>query len=68
MVTDCSGERSFSLLRRLKIVYRFNISQKHFSEIVILSVESEVAKTLDLESIVHDFVSIKVRKKMFLNV
>jgi len=49
MVTNCSRERSFSLLRRLKNVYRFNISQEHLNEIAILSVESEILKTLNVE-------------------
>jgi len=41
MVTKCSGERSFGMLKRIKSVLRSTISQERLSDLSILCVEND---------------------------
>ena len=55
MVTNCTGERSFSVLKiRLADLGR-------------LAIESEIAKSLDVDNIIQDFANAKARKVTVLN-
>lgn len=60
-----SAERSFSTLKRVKNVLRSTTSQGRLSSIGVLSVETETARTLDIENLIENFVSKKTRKIYF---
>lgn len=61
-VTVASAERSFSHLKRIKTYSRSTMAQERLQGLALLCVESEVAKTIDYDSIVDAFAARKDRK------
>lgn len=61
-VTVASGERSFSKLKLIKTYLRSTMRQERLTNLAILSIEREVAKTLDYATLIDDFASAKARK------
>jgi len=62
MCTNCSGEKSFSRLKLINIALRSNLTQEHLNDLAILSIESEIVKTINYETIIEDFSFQKARK------
>ena len=62
MISNCSGERSFSLLKRVKNFLRSTMSQDHLTALSLLSIESEILRSLNFEDIIHEFATAKARK------
>jgi len=65
MVTNCSGERSFSQLKRIKNELRATMSQDKLSALSIMCIESDKLCSISFEDIIYDFAFEKSRKKMF---
>jgi hypothetical protein len=63
--TNASGERSFSVLRRVKNYLRSTLSQDKTSSLSLLSIENEMLRSIDWSSIIKEFVNKKIRKKIF---
>lgn len=63
-ISNASGERSFSVLKRFKNYLRNSLSQEHLSEFSILNIENEELNSIDYDSIIHKFVSEKCQKKL----
>ena len=61
-VTVASGERSFSKLKLIKTYLGSTMTQERLSSLAVLSIEQEVAKTLDYTSLIDSFASAKARK------
>ncbi|KAL5517742.1 hypothetical protein EMCRGX_G003351 [Ephydatia muelleri] len=51
-VTVASAERSFSQLKRIKSYGRSTMAQERFQGLALLCIESELAKTIDYDSII----------------
>ena len=66
MVTNCSGERSFSRLKTNKNELRSTMSQERLSTLSILCIESNKLKQINFHELLHDFASTKNRKKTFI--
>ncbi|XP_063732765.1 zinc finger MYM-type protein 1-like isoform X2 [Eleginops maclovinus] len=64
-VSVASGERSFSSLKRIKNYMRSTMSQERLSGLALMSIESDVRRSLDLEGIVSAFAEAKGRKQQF---
>ena len=64
MVTNCSGERSFSKLKRIKNVLRPTMSQERLSDLRILCVENDKLRLIDFDCTIDDFAARKARRKM----
>ena len=62
MVSNCSGERSFTLLKRVKNVLRSTTTQDHLSALTLLSIENELVRLLNVDDIINDFATAKSRK------
>jgi hypothetical protein len=60
-VTVASAERSFSKLKLIKNYLRSGISQERFSSLAILSIENQIAKSLDYSDICYDLAFKKAR-------
>ena len=58
----CTGERSFSKLRRIKNAQRTTIGQGRQNMLTLMSIESELLRTIDVNSIIDDFACVKARK------
>ncbi|XP_041432322.1 zinc finger MYM-type protein 1-like [Xenopus laevis] len=61
-VTNASGERSFSCLKRIKNERRTTMGQERLSALSLLAVESALVRQLDFDDIVDSFAKQKVRK------
>ena len=64
MVTNCSGERSFSRLKSIKNKLRLTMSQERLSALSILCIESDKLKQINFDELLHDFALTKARKKI----
>lgn len=64
-VTVASGERSFSSLKRLKTYLRSTMSQDRLSALAVISIEHDITKTLDIDSVITKFAEAKARKVRF---
>ncbi|CAI6373570.1 unnamed protein product [Macrosiphum euphorbiae] len=56
-VSNCSSERSFSALKRIKSYFRLRMTDERLNSIAILNIESDITKGLD-----YDDHSLKARK------
>ena len=66
-IANCESERSFSVLKRIKNMYRSTMMQECVSSLAILSIESEIMRMLDFDSLIKDFATMKARKRSFVN-
>lgn len=62
MVTNCSGERSFSKLKRIKNELRSTMLQERLTSLSLMSIESDVLKSIDFEEVINDFAHLKSRR------
>jgi hypothetical protein len=61
-VTVASVERSFSKLKLLKNYLRSSMSQERLNGLMTLCIEKKLLDDIDINSIIDDFVSKKVRR------
>ena len=61
MVTDSSGEMSFSRLNRIKHLLRTTMSQGRLSALSILCIESDNLRQTDCDELLDDFAMKKTR-------
>ena len=62
MISNCSGERSFSKLKIIKNVFRTSMSQKRLNFLTIISTERDVVREINVEQIIRNFAEKKARK------
>ena len=65
MVTNCSGERSFSTLKRVKNHLRSTMSDQRLNMLSLMNIESQLLRTLDFDNLIFTFASKKARKQNF---
>ena len=68
MVSNCSGERTFSKLKRIKNEVRSTMGETRLNFLSIMSIESDILKYLDFASIIETFACKKPRKGCSLNI
>jgi len=61
-VTSASCERSFTKLKLIKSYLRSTTKQTRLNDLSIISIEHQVAKSIDYEDIINEFASKKSRK------
>ncbi|MFZ2539785.1 MAG: hAT transposon family protein [Oscillospiraceae bacterium] len=59
---SATGERSFSKLKLIKTYLRASMTQDRLTSLALLSIEKDVAQTLDYGNIISNFASVKARK------
>jgi hypothetical protein len=52
MISNCSGERSFSILRYIKNSYRSSMGQRRLNDLILLSAEQDILRELDINSLI----------------
>ena len=62
MVSNCSGERTFSKLKRIKNEVRSTMGETRLNFLSIMSIESDILRDLDFSSIIETFACQKPRK------
>lgn len=65
MVTNYSGERSFSQMRRIKNEQRTAIDQERLGSLSLLCIESDILREIQVDDIISEFARQKSRKKFF---
>ena len=63
MISNCSGERSFSKLKLIKSQLRSSMAQNRLNSLTLLSVENELLRNIDLSLLINDFALKKSRKQ-----
>ena len=66
MISNCSGERSFSKLKLIKSQLRSCMTQKRLNNLVRLGVESDLLRQIDMSSVINEFALKKSRKHVVL--
>ncbi|XP_072161308.1 zinc finger MYM-type protein 1-like [Bemisia tabaci] len=62
-VTNCSAERSFSTLRRVKNYLRSTMGMARLTGLALLTIEQRITGQIDYEDVIDDFANKKARKK-----
>ena len=62
MISNCSGERSFSKLKLIKSQLRSCMIQKRLNSLTLLSIENNLLRNIDMSSLINDFALQKSRK------
>jgi len=60
-VNNCSTERSFSALKRIKSYLRFNIGEEILSSLAIMNIKADVTKTICYNDIIQEFAQDRAR-------
>jgi len=63
MVTNCTGERSFSKLKLIKNELRSRMMQERLNCLSVMSIESDVLESLNFDDVIRDFAESKTRKR-----
>ena len=64
LVANCSWERSFSALKRVKNYLRSTLSDQKLNHLALMHIESSVLRNLKLNDILDNFVN-RLSRKMF---
>ncbi|CAH0560643.1 unnamed protein product [Brassicogethes aeneus] len=59
-ISNASGERSFSTLKRVKTYLRNSLNEKNVSSLAILNVESDILEKLEINGIIDKFSEMKI--------
>ena len=59
--SSCEGERSFSVLKRIKDYKRSTMGQSRLSALSLLAIESEMMRLLSVDDIISSFAIKKIR-------
>ena len=67
MVTNCGGERPFSVLKRVKYMHaELSCPEETLQSLGLLCIESEILRSLNFDDIVQDFSNKKSRRQKFV--
>jgi len=61
-LANCSGERSFSVLKRIKNYLRSTTSAERLNSLAFLNIESELLNEISFINIIKEFSKCKTRK------
>ncbi|KAL4122158.1 hypothetical protein QTP88_014539 [Uroleucon formosanum] len=62
-VSNCSGERAFSVLKRVKSYLRSTMKEERLNALAIFSIEAELVEKLDFNDTINTFAYQKARKR-----
>ena len=62
MVTNCSGERSFSKLKFIKNRLRTTMTNERLSHLTLMSIEYDILRQIDFTKLIKDFAKAQCRK------
>lgn len=63
-VTNCTAERSFSYLRRIKNYLRSTLTEKKLDDFGILCIEGDFLNSLEYDDVINEFAGMKSRRKL----
>lgn len=62
MITNATGERSFSKLKLLKNCHRLSMTQERLNSLAIMATEYDVLEKVDFQYVLKEFTTKKLRK------
>lgn len=62
-ISNCSAERSFSVLKRVKNYLRSTLAEERLNDLALLTIESDLLMSLDCNDIINNFAIQKSRRK-----
>lgn len=62
--SNCSGERSFSCLRRVKNYLRTTMTEQRLNDLALLNIEADLLRKLECEDLINDFAALKCRREL----
>ena len=65
-VSSATAKSCFSRLKILKTCLRSTITEDRLSNLAILSIESNIAQTIDFDNVISTFALMKKRRKLLL--
>uniref|UniRef100_A0A1B8Y1W6 TTF-type domain-containing protein n=1 Tax=Xenopus tropicalis TaxID=8364 RepID=A0A1B8Y1W6_XENTR len=63
LATNCSAERSFSCLKRVKNYLRSSLNEERLNSFALLAIEADIVRKFSFDSIIDKFAKRKVRAK-----
>lgn len=63
-VSNCSAERAFSWLRRVKTYLRTNMGEDRLNSLAVLSIEGDMLTSMDFSEVIDVFAQTKSRRKL----
>ena len=60
--SNCSAERSFLALKRIKNYLRPNTKEKRLNSLAVLYIESKLMQEVDYSEVIHSFAKQKARR------
>jgi hypothetical protein len=63
-VSNCTAERSFSALKRIKMYLRANLQEEKLNVLSILCIKNRITNELDFDHLINDFSQLKARKEL----
>ena len=67
MIANVSGEQSFFKLKFIKNLMQTTMGQTRLNHLSIMSMESDILRSLNLSDIIHSFAATKARKVLLVN-
>lgn len=67
-VTNCSAERGFSTLTRVKNMKRSTLTHKKLNSLMLMCCEKDIVLATDFLEIITEFANLKARKKILIQV
>ena len=64
MITNCTAERSFSQLKRLKNHLRTILGQDKLESLSLLCIEADILRKISFDEVLKEFAKVEARKKM----
>src|SRR6266568_475387 len=65
MITNCTAERSFSQLKRIKNPLRTTLTQEKLESLALLCIEADIMRKISFDEVLKEFAMVKTRKKTF---
>lgn len=62
--TNCSSERSFSTLRRIKTYLRSVMNHDRLNSLAILNIESDLTTSINYDDVINEFAELQTRRKI----
>ena len=65
MITNCTTERSFSQMKRIKNPNRTTMRQERLESLSLLMIEADLLRQINFEYLIKAFANKKCRRKLF---
>ena len=67
-LSNASGERSFSVLKRVKNYLRSTMGEERSNDMAILYIEKDIFNQINTDKVIDEFAKNKARRKFILNI